>query len=66
MGAPSGKGRMISKDGTDYRGDFASGLKHGYGELLFSESDHFGRLKYIGQFQKDQMVGKGNITFKDG
>ena len=66
QGAPSGRGRMTSKDGTDYRGDFASGLRHGYGELFFSKSDPFGRLRYIGQFENGQLSGVGNYSFKDG
>ena len=65
-GEPSGKGRMISKDGFVYNGSFLRGLRHGAGILDYPDSDFCGRQRYFGEFLDGESLRKGIWTFKDG
>ena len=65
-GEPSGKGRMISKDGYVYNGSFLRGLRHGFGILDYPDTDFCGRQRYFGEFLDGESLWKGNWTFKDG
>ena len=65
-GAPSGTGRLLNKDGAEYRGEFLNGLSHGFGVLDFPAADTFRRQRCLGSFREGQMVGEGNLAFNDG
>ena len=60
-GAPSGTGRILNKDGAEYRGEFLNGLSHGFGVLDFPSADTFRRQRYLGSVREGQMVGEGKI-----
>ena len=43
-----------------------AGEAHGWGCVIFSESDVKGRTKYMGEFRDGRMNGLGVLTFKNG
>jgi hypothetical protein len=58
----NGKGEEICKDEYKYVGDFSNDMKHGFGKLEFFESGEI----YEGQFDKDEINGKGKYIWNNG
>jgi len=75
---PNGKGKLYYKNGDiKYDGDFVKGKRHGLGKYYFSDYSWFvmeDKKKfffmkgdyYFGQFENDNMHGKGIIYLVDG
>ena len=66
---PHGKGELIFRDGSFYKGKFIEGAFHGIG--FFSEKTGTNLLKYPnskfeGEFNNDEINGFGKLTFEDG
>jgi hypothetical protein len=52
-----GKGEIkYASDGSYYRGDFKGGLKHGRGEIVYSNGD-----KFSGEWANDMKHGYGKM-----
>ena len=67
----SGKITLTSVDGKVYTGDYKEGKKNGEG-IIIIKSNLTGILiypnndKYEGEFQNDNITGKGTLTCADG
>merc|ERR1712048_294061 len=60
-GIIQGKGEMISRDGTNYKGQFMNNLYHGRGILT-----DYNNLIYEGQFKEGLKCGIGEQQCEDG
>ena len=49
------------QDGSTYSGEFKSGQKNGFGEIVYLDGSH-----YIGEWKQDLRNGKGIFFFKNG
>lgn len=56
---PEGKGLFIWNNNDLYEGDFALGIKHGYGKYVTST------LTYVGEWKQNIPFGKGTIITKE-
>ena len=49
----------------EYKGEYKDGKRHGYGKYIWKD-EKFKGTKYIGNWQQNQMHGKGTMFFGNG
>ena len=49
----------------EYKGEYKDGKRHGYGKYIWKD-EKFRGTKYIGNWQQNQMHGKGTMFFGNG
>ena len=49
----------------EYKGEYKDGKRHGYGTYIWKD-EKFKGTKYIGNWQQNQMHGKGTMFFGNG
>ncbi len=57
----SGKGTVLFEDGGRYTGEFQDNLRHGYGEMNFSDG-----FVFKGTWRNDAPEGSGILFYQDG
>ncbi|MCB1175059.1 MAG: hypothetical protein KDK39_15910 [Leptospiraceae bacterium] len=58
---PSGQGRYVFPEGTEYEGSFENGVFHGAGKMSWPNKD-----SYAGDFSQGMRHGQGVYTFANG
>ena len=56
----NGEGKITYENGDEFQGQWADGLKHGYGELRCKN----GKI-YKGQYENDEKTGEGTMIWPD-
>ena len=57
----SGRGKLVTKTGHIYEGDFKDGFPHGFGKLQINNGN-----VYKGEVMRGKCHGQGKLTFKNG
>ena len=65
-GKMTGTGKIVWRDGSSYIGSVVDGKRQGKGKYYYKSDIENNRLSYEGDWNNDQMNGKGEIVWKDG
>lgn len=65
-GKLNGNCHVYYKNGSEYKGEYAKDLKHGYGEYSHINNKPNKSYVYVGNFYKGRMSGQGMLTCANG